>query len=289
MTCLHDEVEANEIENEFGDPDDQYYFLDVVVIPFRKRNIDQQNKQSYIHKDQEGGIIENEIKQFPNTDENLKVIPKLELTNTSIIQDSALQSEVNDSTSIDEFDVHHLDLRNIELKIEFKGEPVDKELQTGLEVLEKLKEPDYQREPKPESSRIKTMITRAKRSVKHGFKNKNKKHDSFFPASPKIAMVAPNAWQDPVPKTYQEYKTQIKKWLRLKDGREAKPVNERTIKCVCKKYIRITGKYNWRYMIQKPTLKNGKIIHKGHWFICPEAKKVGSNIKDWKFKENTNS
>ena len=112
MTCLHDEVEANEIENEFGDSDDQYYFLDVVVIPFRKRNIDQQNKQSYIHKDQEGGIIENEIKQFPNTDENLKVIPKLELTNTSIIQDSALQSEVNDSTSIDEFDVHHLDLRS---------------------------------------------------------------------------------------------------------------------------------------------------------------------------------
>ena len=57
------------------------------------------------------------------------------------------------------------------------------------------------------------------------------------------------------------------------------------MKCVCNKVIKCNGKYNWRYLIQKPTLRDGKLLPKGHWFICPEVSKGGSKVENWKFSK----
>ena len=80
---------------------------------------------------------------------------------------------------------------------------------------------------------------------------------------PNTVTQPPTAWQEPNPKSYPEFVAQIKKWLRLNDGREATAINDRSVKCVCNKIIRIRCKYYWKYLIQKPTLKNGKVEHKG--------------------------
>ena len=57
------------------------------------------------------------------------------------------------------------------------------------------------------------------------------------------------------------------------------------MKCVCNKVIKCNGKYNWRYLIQKPTLRDGKLLPKGHWFICPEVSKGGSKVENWRFSK----
>jgi hypothetical protein len=87
------------------------------------------------------------------------------------------------------------------------------------------------------------------------------------------------------PRSHEEYLAQIGKWLRLKDGRVAKAVDDTTMKCVCDKNFRTNLKYNWRFLIQRPTLRDGKPNHKGHWFRCPEVAKGGTIIENWKFSK----
>ena len=79
--------------------------------------------------------------------------------------------------------------------------------------------------------------------------------------------------------------SQIGKWLRLNDGRVAKAVDDTTMKCVCDKNFRTNLKYNWRFLIQRPTLRDGKPNHKGHWIRCPEVAKGGTIIENWKFSK----
>ena len=74
----------------------------------------------------------------------------------------------------------------------------------------------------------------------------------------------PAAWSDRRPESFAEYAAQIKKWLRLNDGHEAKAVDDYSVKCVCNKIIRFRCKYYWKYLIQKPTLKPDKVIQKGN-------------------------
>ena len=98
--------------------------------------------------------------------------------------------------------------------------------------------------------------------------SKKIKHDSPLSDSQKVIVPTtvtqpPTAWLDPRPQSYPEYQEQIKKWLCLNDGREAKAVDNKSVKCVCNKIIRCNSRYYWKYLIQKPTLKFGKIIHKG--------------------------
>ena len=95
----------------------------------------------------------------------------------------------------------------------------------------------------------------------------------------------PQAWHVPRPRGHEEYLAQIGKWLRLKDGRVAKAVDDTTMKCVCDKNFRTNLKYNWRFLIQRPTLRDGKPNHKGHWFRCPEVAKGGTIIENWKFSK----
>ena len=91
----------------------------------------------------------------------------------------------------------------------------------------------------------------------------------------------PNAWLVPKPRNYKEFCQQMKENLNLHDGRFAEAVDDRSCKCVCGKILRLNGKYNWRYMIQRPTFTNGKIIMKGHWFMCSEVAEVGTDLEDW--------
>ena len=91
----------------------------------------------------------------------------------------------------------------------------------------------------------------------------------------------PNAWLVPKPRNYNEFCKQMKENLNLHDGRFVQPVDDRSCKCVCGKILRLNGKYNWRYMIQRPTFTNGKIIMKGHWFMCSEVNTVGTDLEDW--------
>lgn len=93
----------------------------------------------------------------------------------------------------------------------------------------------------------------------------------------------PKAWSIPKPRNYNEYCKQIKTALRLVDGRTAEAEDDRSVKCVCGKVIRCNFRFNWRFMIQKPTLKDGVAKPKGHWFMCSEVAKVGSHVEDWKF------
>ena len=95
----------------------------------------------------------------------------------------------------------------------------------------------------------------------------------------------PQAWHCPRPRSHEEYLAQIGKWLRLNDGRVAKAVDDTTMKCVCDKNFRTNLKYNWRFLIQRPTLRDGKPNHKGHWFRCPEVAKGGTIIENWKFSK----
>ena len=91
----------------------------------------------------------------------------------------------------------------------------------------------------------------------------------------------PRAWLVLKPRNYNEYCRQIRNNLRLTDGRTAEAVDDRSVKCVCGKTIRINIRFNWRYFIQKPTFTDGKLRPKGHWYMCPEVNKIGSVVEDW--------
>ena len=95
----------------------------------------------------------------------------------------------------------------------------------------------------------------------------------------------PTAWLISKPRTHQEYVKQVQTHLRLLDGRHAEVVDERSIKCLCGKTMRVNFKWNWRFLIQKPTLRNGVPQPKGHWFMCSEVARIGSIVEDWKFSK----
>ena len=52
-------------------------------------------------------------------------------------------------------------------------------------------------------------------------------------------------------------------------------------RCVCGKVVKLCSPYYWKYLIQKPTVKNGTVIQKGHWFACAEVSSAVSVIKPW--------
>jgi hypothetical protein len=106
---------------------------------------------------------------------------------------------------------------------------------------------------------------------------------TFPSANKEISSNTPAAWLSTKPTDDDEYHRQIHKYLRLKDGRKAKAVDDRSVKCVCGKVIRVNFKYNWKFMIQRPTLRDGVMKPKGHWFNCSEVTKGGSLVPDWKF------
>ena len=80
---------------------------------------------------------------------------------------------------------------------------------------------------------------------------------------------------------FKEFQQQVASILRLKDGRHAVAVDERSIRCICGKVVRTCMKLYWKYLVQKPTVKNGHVIQKGHWFACGEVARGESYIRPW--------
>ncbi len=75
-----------------------------------------------------------------------------------------------------------------------------------------------------------------------------------------------------------EFRQAVSDNLRTLDDRVAKVIDEKNIECVCGKNVRLSTKFYWRYFLQKPTVKNGTVVQKGHWFNCDTVKHAGSLI-----------
>ena len=114
----------------------------------------------------------------------------------------------------------------------------------------------------------------------HDLKNSDSGNDSEEDVT-----KPPSAWLISKPQNFQEYKQQVHTHLRLLDGRHAEVADDRSIKCVCGKTMRVNFKWNWRFLIQRPTLRNGVAQPKGHWFMCSEVARIGSIVEDWKFSK----
>ena len=80
------------------------------------------------------------------------------------------------------------------------------------------------------------------------------------------------------PKSFQEFSQEVHNNLLTKDGLHAKAVDDRTIKCVCGKNVRLCNPFYWKYLIQKPSIRNGVVIQKGHWYACAVVQEKGSLI-----------
>lgn len=83
------------------------------------------------------------------------------------------------------------------------------------------------------------------------------------------------------PKNFVEFCRQVEQNLRTENGKFATAVDERSVRCVCGKVVRTCGKFYWKYLVQRPTVKNGQIIQKGHWFTCPVVIEFKSLIPPW--------
>ena len=103
---------------------------------------------------------------------------------------------------------------------------------------------------------------------------------SLVPSSSEL-FDPPSAWLVPKPRNYNDYCKQVRTNLRTSDGQFAEAVDDRSVKCVCGKNIRINMRFNWRYLIQRPCWTNGKVQVKGHWFMCQEVARAGSEVDDW--------
>ena len=88
-----------------------------------------------------------------------------------------------------------------------------------------------------------------------------------------------NVISDDKPKNFEEFKHQVETNLKVEDGRHAEAIDERSIRCLCNKVIRTCSRFNWRYLIQKPKVRNGVVYQKGHWFGCADVAKGISCIK----------
>ncbi len=89
----------------------------------------------------------------------------------------------------------------------------------------------------------------------------------------------PRKRHDPdAPKNMREFRRQVEENLKTLDGTHAVAVDERNIRCVCGKLVRLCNIYYWKYLVQKPFVRNGAVIQKGHWFTCPTVLEKGSFI-----------
>ena len=122
---------------------------------------------------------------------------------------------------------------------------------------------DHQRTSRSSSSTISSPVT-----------------SSLVPSSSEL-FDPPSAWLVPKPRNYNDYCKQVRTNLRTSDGQFAEAVDDRSVKCVCGKNIRINMRFNWRYLIQRPCWTNGKVQVKGHWFMCQEVARAGSEVDDW--------
>ena len=80
-------------------------------------------------------------------------------------------------------------------------------------------------------------------------------------------------------KNMEEFNKALKDNLRTKDGSHCIAKDEISVQCICGKVIRICNPYYWKYLVQKPRVVNGKLYARGHWYICEEVKKRGSEYQ----------
>ncbi len=81
------------------------------------------------------------------------------------------------------------------------------------------------------------------------------------------------------PTNMEEFRKALKDNLRTKDGSYCIAKDKFNIECVCGKIVRICNPYYWKYLVQKPRVVNGKLYARGHWYICEEVKRRGSEYQ----------
>ena len=81
------------------------------------------------------------------------------------------------------------------------------------------------------------------------------------------------------PSNMEEFRKALKENLRTKDGSYCIAKDKTNIECVCGKIVRICNPYYWKYLVQKPRVVNGKLYARGHWYICEEVKRRGSEYQ----------
>ena len=77
----------------------------------------------------------------------------------------------------------------------------------------------------------------------------------------------------------EEFRRALRENLRTKDGAFCTPKDDSSVICVCGKVIRICNAFYWKYLVQKPRVVNGKLYARGHWYVCEEVKKRGSDYQ----------
>ena len=81
------------------------------------------------------------------------------------------------------------------------------------------------------------------------------------------------------PHSMEDFSKALKDNLRTKDGKFCTAKDESTVVCVCGKEVKICSKFYWKYLVQKPRVVNGKLYARGHWYICDEVKRRGSEYQ----------
>jgi hypothetical protein len=77
----------------------------------------------------------------------------------------------------------------------------------------------------------------------------------------------------------EEFRRALRENLRTKDGAYCTAKDDSSVICVCGKVIRICNAFYWKYLVQKPRVVNGKLYARGHWYVCEEVKRRGSEYQ----------
>jgi hypothetical protein len=77
----------------------------------------------------------------------------------------------------------------------------------------------------------------------------------------------------------EDFGRMLRKKLRINDGTYCTAKNESSGICICGKVIPICKAVCWKFLVQKPRMVNWKVYAPGHWYVCQEVKRRGSDYQ----------
>jgi hypothetical protein len=77
----------------------------------------------------------------------------------------------------------------------------------------------------------------------------------------------------------EDFQQTLRKKLRTNDGAYCTAKDESSVICICGKVIPICKAFCWKFLVQKPRVVNGKVYAPGHWYMCQEVKRRGSDYQ----------